>query len=378
MRRLMMCFRLKELQISMLAFAVAVLLNPIAALADSINPSSFTTTLDVGESVTINKTVTVTQGGPTSAKVDVVFVADTTGSMAGQIASAKAGASSILSTLSGLGDVQFGVGFYNDPSGGLTQNLTGNSSLITTAINTWAAGVPSDGGDFAEANLIGWTNVANDALWRDDSRRFIVTFGDAPGHSDVTIGGTNYPSEASTIAALNSENIQMEIINTGTATSGMNNSCFGPAGDCISGQANRLADATDGQVFNGFNSSGTATAIINAVTSAFDDYDTVSLEAVGNLPGVGVSISAPFTGTFDRSVTRTFDYTVTFTGLTAGTHNFSINALVDGGIVATEADRILVAGGGGGGGVGVPEPSTLLLLGASALGLGFARFRQRI
>ena len=348
-----------------LGFGTVLLLSPSVVLADSINPSSFSTTLGIGETVTINKTVTVTEGTPTTAKVDVVFVADTTGSMAGQIGSAQAGASSILSTLSGLGDVRFGVGFYGDPSGGLTQNLTSNFSSVTTAINNWEAGVPENGGDFPEANLIGWTNVANDALWRDDSRRFIVTFGDAPGHV-----GDIYGTEAQAIAALNAEDIQMEIINTGTATTGMN---F-PVDGQPAGQANRFADATGGEVFNGFDSSATATAIINAITSAFDTYNTVSLDPVGNLPGVGVSVSGPITGTFDRSITRTFDYTVTFTGLTAGTHNFSINGLVDGGIVATESDRIRV----GGGGDPVPEPSTLLLFGAGALGLGIARYRQKI
>lgn len=357
---------LQEAVSALSVFIVTLLLSPVMVLADSINPSSFTTSLGVGESVTINKTVTITEGVPTTAKVDVVFVADTTGSMAGQIASAQAGASSILSTLSGLGDVRFGVGFYGDPSGGLTQNLTSNFSAVTTAINNWQAGVPEGGGDFPEANLIGWTNVANDALWRDDSRRFIVTFGDAPGH----VGGI-YGTETQAVSALNAEDIQMEIINTGTSTSGMNSSVDGKPAD----QANRFADATGGEVFNGFNSSGTATAIINAITSAFETYNTVSLDPVGNLPGVGVSVSSPITGVFDRSITRTFDYTVTFTGLTGGTHNFSINALVDGGIVASESDRIIV---GGGGGNPVPEPSTLLLFGAGALGLGVARYRQKI
>ncbi|MBS0152471.1 MAG: PEP-CTERM sorting domain-containing protein [Nitrospira sp.] len=365
MRWKQVCSELSTFRIVLLGCSLALLLNPTAGLADSIAPSSFSTTLGLGESTTISKTVTVTQGRPTSALVDIIFMADTTGSMAGQISSAQIGAGSILSTLSSLGSVKFGVGFYGDPSGGLTQNLTSNTLAVTSAINGWAAGVPEGGGDFPEANLIGWTNVANDASWTDGSRRFIVTFGDAPGH----VGGV-YGTEAQAISALNAEGIQMEIINTGTATSGMNSPVDGEP----DGQANRFADATGGEVFNGFNSDGTAAAIINAVTSAFQTYNTVSLDVVGNLPGVGVSVSGPITGAFDRSITRTFDYTVTFTGLTGGTHNFSINALVDGGIVATESDRITVAGGGGGS--PVPEPSTLLLFGAGLVGLGFARYRQ--
>ena len=124
-------------------------------------------------------------------------------------------------------------------------------------------------------------------------------------------------------------------------------------------------------MYNNFDSSTTAAQIQAAITSAFATYSTVSLQAVGNLPGVGVTTCGGFSGSFDRSITRTFDCSVTFTGLVEGTHSFVINALVDGGIVATESDRIVVGAGGA-----VPEPSTLLLLGAGALGLGVARRRQ--
>lgn len=344
--------------------AAALLLSAAPALADSIDPSSYTTTLGIGDSATINKVITITAGTPTAAKVDIVFVADTTGSMSGEIASAKAGAASILSTLSGLGDVQFGVASYKDRGAVYTsrieQGLTTSSTDVTNAINTWSA---SGGGDTPEANLISWREVADDIAWRTDSRRFIVTFGDAPGH--INTFNAAYPTEAAAIAALNAENIEMEIINTGTATTGMNGACGGT--DCLSGQANRFAAATGGQVFNGFNSSGTAAAIINAVTSAFATYNQVSLQAVGNLPGVGVSTCGPISGSFDRSITRTFNCSVTFTGLTAGDHSFVINALVDGGIVATESDRIIVTGG-----ASVPEPSTMLFLGVGLLAAGLA------
>ena len=67
-------------------FAFLVLLIPVNALADTVVPSSYATSLKPGKSVTITKTVTISAGTPTSAKVDVFFLADTTGSMGGTLA----------------------------------------------------------------------------------------------------------------------------------------------------------------------------------------------------------------------------------------------------------------------------------------------------
>ena len=58
------------------------------------------------------------------------------------------------------------------------------------------------------------------------------------------------------------------------------------------------------------------------------------------------------------------------TGVTPGTYSFNVNALVDGAIVATESDRIVVTG------TAVPEPASLAVLGAGLLGFGFMRRRE--
>jgi hypothetical protein len=91
--------------------AVALSMSGGVALADSVAPSTYSDTLEIGGSVTIRKTVTAEAGGPDSARVDVFFLADSTGSMGGQIAQAKANANTIISSLSGLGDVHFDVTF---------------------------------------------------------------------------------------------------------------------------------------------------------------------------------------------------------------------------------------------------------------------------
>jgi hypothetical protein len=145
-------------------------LAPGALMADSISPSSYSTTLGVGESVTIKKTVTVSAGAPTSSKVDVFFLADTTGSMGGQIAAVRAAATSIMNSAALLGDVAFGVGEYKDIFDAYAYRLnTDITSTIATAqagINLWAA---SGGGDTPEANVYALQQAANTTSWRAGS-----------------------------------------------------------------------------------------------------------------------------------------------------------------------------------------------------------------
>ena len=129
--------------------ALLVLLIPVNALADTVVPSNYATSLNGGKSVTITKTVTISAGSPTTAKVDVFFLADTTGSMGGTLANVQAGAAAIMSGTAGLGDVAYGVGEYKDEGDiftyRLNQNITTNTTDVQTGINAWAA---SGGGDY--------------------------------------------------------------------------------------------------------------------------------------------------------------------------------------------------------------------------------------
>lgn len=169
---------------------------PFTAMADSISPTTFSATLDVGESVTITKTVTV-DAEATTSKVDVFFLMDETGSMGGEIAAVKAAASSILSTAAGFGDINFGVGGYRDARDLFAYrtltDITSDTAVTQAAINSWTA---SGGGDFPEANIYALEQVASTVSWRPDAERILLWFGDATGH-DPSLGST----EASATAA---------------------------------------------------------------------------------------------------------------------------------------------------------------------------------
>ena len=203
--------------------------------------------------------------------------------MGGQIGAAKTNASTIISSLASLGDVQFGVGEYKDTTDSFTYRtntaLTANTAAVTSGINLWSA---SGGGDFPEGNLVGLERVADETAWRAGSTRVVVMFGDAPGH-DPREGST----ELSAVAALNDKGITVQIGNTaGTSLSGMNSAVDGkPAG-----QANRIAAATGGEVFTLSSSgAGIADLIKDAVDATFADTTASSL-AAGRRAGVGVTV----------------------------------------------------------------------------------------
>jgi hypothetical protein len=122
-------------------------------------------------------------------KPDIVFLADTTGSMGPALENVKDNANRIMNeVLEAQPNAQFAVASYRDEPDycsdaytfQLEQAITSNATAVQSAINSWAA---SGGCDVAEAQLYALSVLGTSgAGYREGSSRVIAWFGDAPGH----------------------------------------------------------------------------------------------------------------------------------------------------------------------------------------------------
>jgi hypothetical protein len=366
---------------------IAAFALPLGAQAASITPESFSATIGVGESVSVNKTITLDAEGPAANKVDVFFLADNTGSMGGIINAVKSGASTILSAIAGGDpdfagiDVNFGVGrYFGDPREGvapttayqLQSAITNSAAATQTAINGWIA---SGGGDTPEANFFALHQVATqggstDGVgstdpgiatgqvtgWRAGAARVIVWFGDAVSHTTTV-------DQAEAIAALTGNDVIVAAINTQSAGFGIDQG----------GQASAVASATGGSLTNGVtgsNLAATIDAILDAVSGAIGTID-LTFQAVGDTSGLTVAYTCTDAlGCDDVAPGESRTFRMDVTGVSPGVFNYDTIAVGIAG--AVEKDSITVRGDG----VSVPEPATLLLFGVGLLGLGVARRRR--
>jgi hypothetical protein len=173
------------------ALAMLTLVLPVAANAQGLDPASEEVSLDPGESVDIEKTVSTPEIPPLP---DICFLSDTTGSMGPAIANVQDNIEAIIAAVQAEApNAQFCAAQYRDigdtPLYSLDAVVGGD---VVTAVNAWVA---FGGGDTPEAQLNALHELATDAGvgFRAGSTRVIVWFGDASGHD---------PSNGNTLASV--------------------------------------------------------------------------------------------------------------------------------------------------------------------------------
>lgn len=172
------------------AAVLATVASAAALAAPGVTPAHYTDALDPGATVTITKTV---ETPPIPPRPDIVFMADTTGSMGGSIANVRSNANAILGQIQAAQPTaRFAVAEYKDESDGpaavfrVDQQLTDNTADVVTGINAWSA---SGGGDAPEAWIGALGRIPSSIDFRPDGTRVLVMFGDAPSH-DPSLGFT--------------------------------------------------------------------------------------------------------------------------------------------------------------------------------------------
>ncbi len=333
------------------------------AWAQSISPSSYAATINVGQTITIDKTITLAASGAT--KVDVVFLADNTGSMYSTVTNAQSGATAIMNGLTSGADYKFGVArYYGDPieygetpasAFNYLTPLTSSVASAQTGINAWEA---NGGGDTPEANYFALKQAADTSAWRADAQRIVVWFGDAPSHTETT-------THADAVNALTAAGAKVVAFNNVSAGNGIDGAYGSDAN-----QASSLVGAVGGSLTNNFTSLSSSEFVTKVTEQISAASSSLNLFFDSNLVGSGLTLGFDCTDVLGCTnvkggESRTFRLSIT--GNLAGTYSFDVFAR---GVDATEHDTITVAA--------VPEPSAALMVlgGAGVLGLMMRRRKQ--
>ena len=324
-----------------------------------VTPSQVTVTLPPGGSTTVSKAVATAKLPPAS---DFLFLADTTGSMGSSIADVKANAQTIINAIEGAGaaDGRYAVANYRDTTAAnaacnyldqLNTNFT-NAAGAIAAINTWSVGTTGgvdDGCDLPESQLYALHQAATSSLgltWRATAEKFIIWFGDAPGHDPICnlLPGYSDPAAAVTEASATADLVNLGAhvlavsIVGGSGQPGLDADpapiSFSYPPPCAAdeqgtaGQATRIAAATGGVVFVNPAGASLAAAIIAALNTLPPVPVTVTPSATCD-PGLTTSFN-PASQVVNSGSTANFQETITVTaalpGVTLGcTVDFLIN-----------------------------------------------------
>ncbi|MFD8737449.1 hypothetical protein ACFV06_21360 [Streptomyces sp. NPDC059618] len=308
-------------------------------MTTSHNPSS----LDLAMRPDSTHRQTVQVGLPTRGalpKIDVYFLTDSTGSMTPIIDAVKNGAAKILNDVQDAAqkvhaDLWFGVGNYRDVVDGdrLFTNqvpLTNDTAATKRGIEAWDVG---GGGNTPEGQLYALDQLAqppgSSIGWREDSKRIIVWFGDAPGNDPIR--STDNPlvtydiTEDSVIRKLQWEQIFVLAISTLTSPSapGLNHDPASLSSTGRPDQGMRVATATRGTYSDGIDAARIVEKIIGLGAE-----EVRKLKKVMLVPDTSV---APFVrvnpadghGPFSSGAGGTADFDLEFPGATTTSRSAS-------------------------------------------------------
>lgn len=338
------------------AFSIAVL---PAGGADSLTPGSTTLTLVRGGSQAVEQVLHL---DALPQKADVVIAVDTTGSMGGAIADAKADATAIVNGVKGLiPGARFAVVDFKDypisPFGGfgdfpylLRQALTSDAAAVQAAIDAMSA---NGGGDLPEShNRVFFETYSDTSLAYDaQATRILIVLTDAIPHD--TQQATSFPAcpntgvtdpgrdgAVDTADDLRTRPVIDGLIAANTTLSVITYPTFGadPAAPACS---KALAEATGGtQVAKG-ESASLLTLIQNLVTQQAQRIDEITFR-VSKPAGwtVGITPPTPY-GPFTAPRDIPFTETITVPADAAlGSHAITVTALVDGAERATHTVNV--------------------------------------
>lgn len=171
------------------------------------------------------------------AKLDFVFIIDTTGSMGAKLANVKANAISFINGLQAEGvDGRYAFATYGDIHAG-DAPLINTPAFYSDAASFSAALAPvglTGGGDFPESGLEGVLTTVSNLSFRSDATRRMLLLTDATVHT--TADGLSSETVAGTAASLSASGIRLDIAV--------------PAGGAAEVQLTPLATATGGNVHN--------------------------------------------------------------------------------------------------------------------------------
>jgi hypothetical protein len=337
----------------------------------TIHPTVNELVLNPEDSSTEVITVSIPRSTSTQ-KFDVYFLADATGSMTPVLAAIKMSANAILTDLSGRGlDIAFGVGNYTDfpnPSSPFVHQLSLRTNLadVAAAMASWVA---SGGGDIPEGQLFALDQIAEDRDgligWRLESKRFIVWFGDAPGHDAVCTaisGLTRNITVGSVIGKLVRQGITVVAISTTGPGLGPGldadpkigatdyvAACGPPGGN--SGQATTLADATGGAFVTGIMPPDVPAAVVGVIvptlTAAATRVNDVHLDATDAAADFVTAVFPNRVGPISTTDDQEIRFEVQFTGVKPcadqpQVFEGTIAAVVDRDVKATKRLRVTV------------------------------------